>query len=107
MSEQVHNHRPYLPICEERVVDGRLEGACMSEHKRLIEDVRKALKVGRRWMSALDTAERMHRELSREEHWAEKVQEAEYDFRDSLPGALAALAQLEVIITPNPNTEER
>lgn len=34
----VHNHPPYRPVCNERVVDGQLRGACMTD-----ADVREAL----------------------------------------------------------------
>lgn len=28
---RVHNHPPYRPVCNERVVDGQLRGACLND----------------------------------------------------------------------------
>ena len=28
---RVHNHRPYQPVCNERLVDGQLRGACLND----------------------------------------------------------------------------
>lgn len=27
----VHNHPPYRPVCNERVIDGQLRGACLND----------------------------------------------------------------------------